>query len=478
MPILMNFKNEEIPMARKLVTIRIISDLLPIVGADLIETAVVDGWKVVVKKGEFQIGDAVVYCEIDSWIPTEVAPFLTKPGKEPRVYNGIKGEKLKTVRLRGQLSQGLILPIESVYDMIYDGATIDGKTIEIITKDVTKFKFTLAKDRISIKKDHYSTEDEAFVKLIIIDLLNIDTTFEEFKTVRGSVHWGKGENSNLYYITKKSHHNEYFDMVRDGITKPGELYDVTKVLGFQKWEPILDASLVGSTRGLFPSFIQKTDEERIQNLYTEYSEKYKDNDFRPTLKLDGTSCTYYVADTNRYNVKICEGDEPSNFHFGHCSRNLESKEGDYTPWKIARDTGIKDTLIDYHQVTGRSIALQGELMGPSIQGNRENLRQPTFFLFKIWDIDDQRYLTYEEKMQIVTEFTGQGVDLNHVPTYPMIKIFTECPTLDDILEYADGPSLTHKVREGIVFEMMSLDENGNHVSFKAINNKFLLNEKD
>lgn len=464
---------------RKLVTIRVIQDLLPIPGADLIEIAVVDGWKIVVKKNEFQVNDAVVYCEIDSWIPTEVAPFLTKPDKEPRVYNGIKGEKLKTVRLRGQLSQGLILPLESVSDLIYDGAIINGKTIEIQTKEVTTFKFTLAKDRISIKKNSYSIEDYTYTKLLIIDLLNIDTDFEEFKTVRGEVHWVQAENpEQLYYLSKQSKHHEFFDLVRAGITKNNERYDVTNILGFQKWEPILDASLVGTTRGLFPQFIQKTDEERIQNLYTEYSEKYKDKTFRPTLKLDGTSCTYYIADTNRYNVKICEDDEPSDYHFGHCSRNLESKEGDITPWTIARKNGIQKIMIDYFQVTGRSIALQGELMGPSIQGNRENLRQPEFFLFKIYDIDDQRYLTYEEKIHIVIEFKKQGVDLNHVPVFDPIKVFQELPTLSDILEYADGPSLNHKIREGIVFEMIELDENGNHVSFKAINDMFLLKEKD
>ena len=96
---------------RKLATIRKIDALTPIVGADAIECAAVGGWKVVVKKGEYTVGDLAVYCEIDSWIPTELAPFLSK-GKEPRVYEGILGERLRTVKLRGQLSQGLLLPLE------------------------------------------------------------------------------------------------------------------------------------------------------------------------------------------------------------------------------------------------------------------------------------------------------------------------------------------------------------------------------
>lgn len=95
---------------RQLATIRKIAAIEPIEGADAIEVAVVDGWKVVVKKGEFAVDQLAVYFEIDSWMPTELAPFLTK-GTEPREYEGVKGERLRTVKLRGQISQGLLLPI-------------------------------------------------------------------------------------------------------------------------------------------------------------------------------------------------------------------------------------------------------------------------------------------------------------------------------------------------------------------------------
>lgn len=95
---------------RKLATIRRIAEIKPIEGADAIECAVVDGWTVVVKKDEFLVDDRVIYFEIDSWVPTELAPFLSK-GKEPRVFNGVRGERLRTIKLRGQLSQGLILHI-------------------------------------------------------------------------------------------------------------------------------------------------------------------------------------------------------------------------------------------------------------------------------------------------------------------------------------------------------------------------------
>ena len=102
---------------RKMATIRRIDAIGPIDGADAIEVATVGGWKVVVKKGEFKPDQLAVYCEIDSWIPSAVAPFLTKPGHFPKVYEGVEGEKLRTIKLRGQLSQGLLLPLTILGDV-------------------------------------------------------------------------------------------------------------------------------------------------------------------------------------------------------------------------------------------------------------------------------------------------------------------------------------------------------------------------
>lgn len=98
---------------RKMASIQIIREITHIEGADAIELSHVNGWSAVTKKGEFKKGDKVIFCEIDSWIPHHLAPFLSK-GKEPREYLGVKGERLRSVKLRGQLSQGLILPMSVI----------------------------------------------------------------------------------------------------------------------------------------------------------------------------------------------------------------------------------------------------------------------------------------------------------------------------------------------------------------------------
>ena len=100
---------------RKLASIRRIADIQPIPGADAIEVCTIDGWKVVAQKAMgYKVGDLVVYFEIDSWIPHKIAPFLTKNAAIPKVFNGVEGERLKTIKLKGTTSQGLILPLSAL----------------------------------------------------------------------------------------------------------------------------------------------------------------------------------------------------------------------------------------------------------------------------------------------------------------------------------------------------------------------------
>lgn len=89
-------------MERKLATIQKIENLEPIEGADQIEKATIKGWTVVVKKGEFSIGDLVVYCEIDSVMPDRTEFEFLRP----------KGFRIKTIKLRNTVSQGICFPIE------------------------------------------------------------------------------------------------------------------------------------------------------------------------------------------------------------------------------------------------------------------------------------------------------------------------------------------------------------------------------
>ena len=117
--------------------------------------------------------------------------------------------------------------------------------------------------------------------------------------------------------------------------------DVTEMLGIVKYEPPIPAELAGKVKGLFPSFLRKTDEERIQNLSGEL-EEWKDTKFYVTEKLDGSSATFYYKDGV----------------FGVCSRNLELLETEEnTFWKFARQVDLENKMREFDI----NISLQGEV---------------------------------------------------------------------------------------------------------------------
>jgi RNA ligase (TIGR02306 family) len=97
-------------MERKLASIQEIISVEDIPGADNIQVATVKGWKLVVKRDEFKAGDKAIYFEIDSFLPIkDEFEFLRKSSFKR--MGDLEGFRLKTIKLRGQVSQGLLLPV-------------------------------------------------------------------------------------------------------------------------------------------------------------------------------------------------------------------------------------------------------------------------------------------------------------------------------------------------------------------------------
>jgi RNA ligase (TIGR02306 family) len=365
---------------RKLATVRKITALNPISGADRIEVATVDGWQVVCQKGLYVVGDYCVYCEIDSWIPTDIAPFLSNE-KEPKEYLGVKGERLRTIKLKKQISQGLLLPLS------------------------------------------------AFPEIEVYDSFYI------------------GEIASLLVIINEC---ELADN------------DLTLHLGIIKWERSLHPSLAGTARGNFPSFIPKTDEERVQNL-DRTLEGYLDEEFEATIKLDGSSTTmYFLPEGNKY---LKEGEVE---RFGVCSRNLDLTETDGNAfWQIARELDVENKLRSLG--IGEAFAIQGELVGPSIQGNYENVTKLEFYVYKIFDIDNQVQVSTAERRALC-----KILGLKQVPILDTLwKFYGTDNVVKQVLDYAEGPGMNLGVkREGVVFKHTK-----SSFSFKGISNSYLLAER-
>jgi RNA ligase (TIGR02306 family) len=223
--------------------------------------------------------------------------------------------------------------------------------------------------------------------------------------------------------------------------------DVTEMLGIVKYEPPIPAELAGKVKGLFPSFLRKTDEPRIQNLASEY-EELKKHRFYVTEKLDGSSATFY------YN----------NGEFGVCSRNLELLETDgNTFWKVARELDLENKLRE----NGENVSIQGELIGESVQGNPYRIKGQTVRFFNVFDIDSGEYYGLNDFIEIIDK-----LKLNTVPIIE--NNFVLPKDINELLIYADYKSVLNNDfnREGVVIR--SLDRK---ISFKVISNQFLLGEK-
>ena len=359
-------------MSRMLASIQMISDLRPIEGADSIECAKIQGWDVVVKKGQFQVGDKVVYMEIDSLLPVRPEfEFLAK-----------SRYRIKTIKLRGQVSQGICFPL----------SIIPEHPIPVMPGDVGQ--------------------------------------------------------------------------------------DLTDILGVVKYEPRLAGGRVmgGDTKGVFPNYVNKTDETRIQNIPA-ILEEMRGVHCYATVKVDGTSATFCRYD-DEYDV---------------CSRSRSVKSEVVTKrvtpegeeivtvtvpvyWQMYKKYGIEEILKEHNY-----LAIQGEIAGfwdeqrrSSIQRNKLKLTETELFVYDIYDIKEHRYYGFDEFRRFTDKYG--------LTTVPFVSSnFILDHTVQELLALAEGQYPNGGPREGLVFR--PLEERHSNVlkgrmSFKVINNKFLLKHEE
>jgi RNA ligase (TIGR02306 family) len=223
--------------------------------------------------------------------------------------------------------------------------------------------------------------------------------------------------------------------------------DVTDELDIQKYERPQPAVLAGDAIGVFPSFIPKTDSERIQN-HPWILDEYGDLEWVVTEKLDGTSCTIFWKD--------------GELHV--CSRNLELKDGPNAYWRIAKALDLEDKL------RGLNIVLQGEIIGPGIQGNRYKRSEIEFRCFDIWDMQDECYIPHREMLNFCWDCG--------IPVVPTIFTNLHLPdSLSKLLLMAEDRSALHSCeREGLVWKPVwkRRDPRIGRLQFKTISNRFLL----
>jgi RNA ligase (TIGR02306 family) len=306
----------------KVATIEKILEVKPHPNADALELATIKGWQVCIKKNEFKADDLCIYVCVDSVLED----------RPPYEFLRNKGFRIKTVRLRGQLSQGIAFPMS------------------------------------------------------LFKTLGHDTVVFSEPEVIGS--------------------------------------DVSQYIGASHYEKPLPSNLGGNAIGYMPSFLRKTDEDNIKNN-PEILDELKGKPYYITIKVDGSSGTYYIKDGE----------------FGVCSRKLNLSRDDKNAfWRIAEKYGLEEKL----KSTGRNLAIQGEVFGPGINGNLLGVSEIQFKAFNLFDIDKGEYLGLEDLLEFCF--------YNYIPIVETLDIGKEFnKTLPELQEMANNLVYENgNLAEGIV----------------------------
>lgn len=391
---------------RELAYVVKIDGISPIAGADRVELAHVGGWRIMVKKGQFQIGDYAIYFEIDSKVPE----------KEPFMFLESKHFKVKTQKyFKGTvISQGLLMALD---DFILNSE---------VPSWVQSLKFQISKGA--------DIEHEGVTEVIGVTY----AVEEDNKRKAASVDKYKKMAQRRPNIFKKPW---------------------AKWMMRREWGRKIMFVLFGKKKDKkngWPSWVSKTDEERVQNMTWILEDK---SEWIATEKIDGTSTTATYRRTGR-----------KKHEFYICSRNVvfdKPDKGCYYETNVYTEMAEKyhfedvlAALVEKYDLEW--VTLQGETYGAGIQKREYGLKEHDFVGFNLIFSDRGRLNSVEAK-EILAEYG--------IPWVPIVDEHFVLPdTVEELLAIATDKSVIDGgMREGLVFR----SQDGTR-SFKAVSNEFLL----
>ena len=388
---------------RELAYVVNIDRIEPIVGSDNCEAAVVGGWRVMTRKGTFQAGDKAVYFEIDSKVPeTETFAFLA-----PKHYK-VKTQKYTFGSKGLMISQGLLMSFEDF------GWDINAYEVGDFLTEILGVKYSVVEDnKRKASVDKYKRMAQRHAKL--------------FKTNK-LVQW-------LYART---------------------------------WGKKLLFLFLGNKRdkkaAFWPSWVVKTDEERVQNLPQLFPPD--DTEWFVTEKVDGTSTTFTMKRLKR-----------NKYEFYVCSRNVcfdkpEKEEKLFYETNVYTEMAIKynaeevlKNILEAHSEF-EFVTIQGETYGKSVQQRDYHMENVDFKAFNLifgYKDGTTKRLNPREMTEILT-------NTYNIPCVPILDEHFKLPnSIDEMVAYADGDSVIDgDYREGVVLRTADGVN-----SFKAVSNYYL-----
>lgn len=406
-------KNKE----RELAYVVIVDAITPINGYDRVELAHVGGWTVVVGKGEFKAGDPAIYFEIDSKLP-EVEPFTNMEFLAKKKY------RIKTQKMCRSLSQGLLMSAAN-FGWYISNESINKKTPVIVDKEANE----------------HSIEGES---RFLTKKLNVTYTVPEDNTRKAA--------SADKYKRMAQRHGKLFS------------HQPFKWLMKRDWGKKLLFIFFGrkkDKKNSWPSWVTKTDEERIENLPFLFNDK---TDWIATEKIDGSSSTF--------TLKRGHGLHKDEFYV--CSRNVVFDKPNKPCYydtniylEIAEKYDIFNKMTDLlhnHFKDCEWITIQGEIYGQKVQRRDYNINERNFMAFNFITSKDGRWNSVQMR-DLIEKYYG-------IPCVPILNEHYILPnTLEELRNYVDSQTsvIDGNMREGIVFR----SQDGTR-SFKCVSPAYLI----
>ena len=406
-------KNNE----RELAYVVVVDDVTPIKGYDRVELAHVGGWTIVVGKGEFYKGSPAIYFEIDSKLP-EVKPFTDMEFLSKKHY------KVKTQKMCKSISQGLLM---SAQNFGWSNKEHPVRGFYIVDSD---------------GEEHFADDESRFL------------------TAKLCVTYSVAEDNHRKSSGKT---DKYAKMAQ----RHGKLFSKQPFRWLMKrnWGKRLLFVLFGRKKDNsgFPSWVVKTDEERIQNMPWILNDK---EPWIATEKIDGTSTTFTMRREGMNKKKV----------FYVCSRNVCFDTPQKANGACWYSTNVYTEMAERYNIRERMsklldgqfsdcdwITIQGETYGAGIQKRDYSTDEHNFMAFNFITSKDGRWNTIDMK-DLLEHDMG-------IPCVPVVNDEYILPdTVDEILEYVKGQSVIDGgMREGLVFRSYDGKK-----SFKAVSNDYLL----
>ena len=412
---------------RELVYVVNIDGIEPIPGYDRVEHAIVGGWRVIVQKGQFKMGDPAIYFEIDSRVPSDKECFAFL---EKRHY------KVKTLKMCKTISQGLLMHAE---DFGWKIASVNEPSEAHIIDDKGN--------------EHYASNESRFLTKQL-GVIYADDEDNQRKTPTADK-----------YKKMVSRHPEFFKKSWVRWLMQREWGKKLLFVFFGKKKDKKDTAFPTQ----FP-YIKKTDQERCENMVFVLQDK---TPYIRTQKCDGSSGTFILARKKRLGR--------TKYEFFVCSRNVrmlkpeqECFYGEHNYyWEVAIKYDIENKLRDYLEKHPELeyVCWQGEICAPKIQANAHKLKETHLYLFHMIDSVKGFYDIREAKKiweQYRMEFVPIEDELYILPdNFEEFKL-----TADGVYDASVCEGNKNVPREGFVY-YKSTDPN---FSFKNVSRNYLLKQ--